>query len=550
MLVIPAPATTVEIQKAAHGVIDFARDAEWDKLFAVLDCSVAGLVNVRPAVRQYGVLHQAVYNGSEESVVKLLDQYGADPTLLTQADESAAELANGQGHAEIAKLLESKVNGLTGGKEDEETCELTPEKVVKSTGDNFPVGQAKVEVTMAPEFLTIEIIGAAHKAIDLAKDGKWQDLYNVLDSQRELVNCRPAVREYGILHQAAYHNNREAVDNLIRKFGADPQMRTKSGKTSADVADMQGHGKLAALISSFDEPLAGADDDDVQMAQMPDGTWKVTTKDSAPASTEMSAASPASPAVDDTSAVKTPPAKKAKVEPKSVSTEKSAASPAMDDSAVVKTPPAKKAKIEPKSKSKPKAKAKAATAAKESVAKAVESTPPKKAKIEPEPKLDPQPTTNPREAKESVAKAVESLPPKKAKAEPEPTRADIAPPRSSVSDVSRSSEPVDEYFGEKANCEVVQSGDTVWSSTLNQGAGKSRRICVLQVLRNTSGGGYSFWYRHGPADAEGRNDEAKFEDLDSATAAFTAKFFAQTNNRWENRASFKTFFGKFTLPKA
>merc|ERR1712151_896276 len=92
-------------------------------------------------------------------------------------------------------------------------------------------------------------MGRAHALIDLAKNGSWDEVFESLDSQRELINVRPEVREYSVLHQAAYHGSEETVNTLIDKYGADAVLRTKSGELITDIAKNQG---APEIIRSLD----------------------------------------------------------------------------------------------------------------------------------------------------------------------------------------------------------------------------------------------------------------------------------------------------------
>jgi hypothetical protein len=94
-----------------------------------------------------------------------------------------------------------------------------------------------------------KVLRTAHKAIDLAKNSKWKDLFVLLDAHPEVVNVRPVEREYGILHQAAFNGSQLAVDQLIDKYGADKSLRTKSKETVAGIAKGQGYGILAWHIA-------------------------------------------------------------------------------------------------------------------------------------------------------------------------------------------------------------------------------------------------------------------------------------------------------------
>lgn len=110
--------------------------------------------------------------------------------------------------------------------------------------------RAKVDMPKPKEDL-------AHEVIDLAKAGKWPKVFEFLDlhpdddrtpSVQRLVNLRPEVREYGILHQAAFFGNKEAVERLIEDYKAEPSVLTKSHVNAAGVATEEGHHDLAEYI--------------------------------------------------------------------------------------------------------------------------------------------------------------------------------------------------------------------------------------------------------------------------------------------------------------
>merc|ERR1712137_1081266 len=92
----------------------------------------------------------------------------------------------------------------------------------------------------------------AHQALDFAKFGKWKHLFELLSkgSSPALVNLRPALREYALIHQAAWHGSALAVTQLLDSYGANPRLKTKAGQTAADVAREQGHARLAADLEN------------------------------------------------------------------------------------------------------------------------------------------------------------------------------------------------------------------------------------------------------------------------------------------------------------
>ncbi|CAK0839336.1 unnamed protein product, partial [Prorocentrum cordatum] len=220
--------------EAAHALIDLARDASWSELFAALD-KRRELVDVRPSVREYNVLHQAAYHGDVDALCALIDRYGADPAARTKSGLSAEEVARAQGHARAADDLRRRAQGSSG------------------------TGAA----------------GDAHAGLaDLAKDSRWPELFRALDASGDLVNVRPDVREFSVLHQAAYHGEREVVAALLDRYGADPAARSRSGRSAADVAEERGHEELAReLRAKLQDP-----DEDCDLVQNADGSWTVVQR--------------------------------------------------------------------------------------------------------------------------------------------------------------------------------------------------------------------------------------------------------------------------------
>jgi poly [ADP-ribose] polymerase len=72
---------------------------------------------------------------------------------------------------------------------------------------------------------------------------------------------RPEVRVFGLVHQAAWHGCREAVENLLTR-GADPMLKTKNGQTAREVALEEGNAEVAELLAESavkevsEEPMA------------------------------------------------------------------------------------------------------------------------------------------------------------------------------------------------------------------------------------------------------------------------------------------------------
>lgn len=252
----PIPALTPDIAAASHKLIDLAKAGSWEDLYKTLDAR-PDLVNVRPEVRDYSTLHQAAFSGQAEAVATLIDKYGADPAQGTKFGKSAREIAEEHGHSAVVDVLSAR---LGAGAREVPGAAATPAKVV----------------VIAP-VATTENLAVAHKLIDFAKEGQWTSVYETLVSHPDAVNVRPAVREYGVIHQAAFHGTFDAVRTLIEKYGADPELCTKFGRSVVDVANEEGHHKLAEMLRSrYLSHGEGEGESDIEMVQMPDGTWKVS----------------------------------------------------------------------------------------------------------------------------------------------------------------------------------------------------------------------------------------------------------------------------------
>eukprot|EP00930_Biecheleria_cincta_P032299 TRINITY_DN22416_c0_g1_i2.p1 TRINITY_DN22416_c0_g1~~TRINITY_DN22416_c0_g1_i2.p1 ORF type:complete len:396 (+),score=90.18 TRINITY_DN22416_c0_g1_i2:322-1509(+) len=238
------------------------RIACWMQVFCALEAN-PHVINIRPDVREYGILHQAAFHGCEMAVTKLLKHWSADMQLLTRGGQTAAEVAKEQGHDKVAAILSASAHS-----------ELTPEKVAKAAC-----------ASATPDW------PLAHKLIDLARDALWDELLLELDARPDMINVRPPVREYSILHQAIFHGDQKIVDALIDKFGADLHAESKFGEKIVSVASGQGHDALLkSLKKRLGEELEGRhadEDDDFDMVQMPNGSWKIQKKGASPKSAEL-----------------------------------------------------------------------------------------------------------------------------------------------------------------------------------------------------------------------------------------------------------------------
>lgn len=70
------------------------------------------MVNTRPSVRQYGVLHQAAFHGDIEVLRRLLEDYKANVKLLTKDGKTALQIAESAGKEAAIKYLEACVPSI------------------------------------------------------------------------------------------------------------------------------------------------------------------------------------------------------------------------------------------------------------------------------------------------------------------------------------------------------------------------------------------------------------------------------------------------------
>lgn len=74
-----------------------------------------------------------------------------------------------------------------------------------------------------------------HEILSLAKTGDWRKVKRKLRDHPQWVNVRPPVRQYGLVHHAAWQLQMDAMETLYIEFSADLSLRTKDGKSVEDV---------------------------------------------------------------------------------------------------------------------------------------------------------------------------------------------------------------------------------------------------------------------------------------------------------------------------
>lgn len=96
-----------------------------------------------------------------------------------------------------------------------------------------------------------ELQGLIEQSYESAKAGKWKLLLSEWECSDVLANrCSRYIKPgslWGFLHQAAYFGNEQACRILIGR-GAFTDALTHDFRTPAEIAEQQGHGKLAEFI--------------------------------------------------------------------------------------------------------------------------------------------------------------------------------------------------------------------------------------------------------------------------------------------------------------
>ena len=65
-----------------------------------------------------------------------------------------------------------------------------------------------------------------------AKHGKWDIVWEILDTKPHLINCIPSDRAWSVLHQAVWKNDVITVHKLLSYPACDPEIKTKLDKTN------------------------------------------------------------------------------------------------------------------------------------------------------------------------------------------------------------------------------------------------------------------------------------------------------------------------------
>eukprot|EP00931_Biecheleriopsis_adriatica_P028201 TRINITY_DN16857_c0_g1_i1.p1 TRINITY_DN16857_c0_g1~~TRINITY_DN16857_c0_g1_i1.p1 ORF type:complete len:608 (+),score=120.36 TRINITY_DN16857_c0_g1_i1:86-1909(+) len=202
--------SSAEFVARCHQLIDLAKSYQWDRLFTVLKVLPPEYVNYRPDQRRFGIIHQAAYAGSVSVLERLLD-IKADVTARSGDSKTAYEIAQNRGHSAAADYLESKMADST--------------------------------VCRGP---------CLHALLNAAKESSWEEVWEILDNDKTLVNDFPDERRFAVIHHAAYAGNELVLQKLVDIYKADVQLRTheETPITALQVALQQDNERAAVYLQS------------------------------------------------------------------------------------------------------------------------------------------------------------------------------------------------------------------------------------------------------------------------------------------------------------
>lgn len=226
-----------QLMEKANEAIEHAKWERWDDMFEIFDV-YPGCQNMRPEFRKYAAIHQVVFAGNVETLQRMVDS-GANPGLLTRDKETPLQVAEQVGQAEVAEYLN--------------TLEVSAEAAA--------------------------LLQQAHQVIDAAKEGKWDATFDLLkgfSNPEQVVNTRPSVRQYGVLHQAAFHGDIEVLRRLLEDYKANVKLLTKDGKTALQIAESAGQEAAIKYLEACVPSIQLEDD----FVKYPDQAFvKVTSAD-------------------------------------------------------------------------------------------------------------------------------------------------------------------------------------------------------------------------------------------------------------------------------
>lgn len=263
-------------------------------------------VDALPFPRRFALIHYAAAQGREEAVKKLMGQFMARLDLKTAEGVSIEDLALQMNHRGVAELVasERRARERAGSDpapeavsrsasrasnnpvpaESRSTSRASNDPVpapgpssrtvpasdavspaplpvpdVAACGQSVPAPQqqpasAEPKMPVPAPSPSREEPGAlddavAHKLLDQAKYGKWDQLFVELaaaertcaDGHRRYVDHFPPPRRYGLVHFAANQGRAEVLRRLIQEFGARSDVKTLDGLNAGDIVAIPAH---------------------------------------------------------------------------------------------------------------------------------------------------------------------------------------------------------------------------------------------------------------------------------------------------------------------
>lgn len=157
-----------------------------------LDEDGAACINIRPEPRSYGIIHQAAWHGKQEVCIALIDQYGANPCLLTKDGLKASAVALRKGHAALAEVLSGYEARLDGSDEGEEPAAEEGTLVISVT---LASGEYLVKEQALPACMKIKTL------IETANDN-WKgegDVSQLFSTEGQALHSEMSLAKAGLL---------------------------------------------------------------------------------------------------------------------------------------------------------------------------------------------------------------------------------------------------------------------------------------------------------------------------------------------------------------
>ena len=103
-------------------------------------------------------------------------------------------------------------------------CKQRPNTHATTTTPNILPTTTKPKYPCDAELISAMVYSAKH--------GKWDIVWEILDTKPHLINCIPSDRAWSVLHQAVWKNDVITVHKLLSYPACDPEIKTKLDKTN------------------------------------------------------------------------------------------------------------------------------------------------------------------------------------------------------------------------------------------------------------------------------------------------------------------------------